>query len=438
MGGTTFPHELASAGWGKVALNGLAAYLRDTAQDRVVLTFDEIAELESGPLPNSAYKHAAFWANGSSYARAWRDAGFIATRRGLPNGQIAFERAGRPAAAVTIVSRTPAGGFTEQSDPSAADVVLVGCVKSKLDHAAPAQDLYVSAGFRKRRAYAESSARPWYILSALHGLVAPTTLIEPYDVYLADEPADYRRAWGEWVAAHLARVQPIAGKVVEIHASRAYVDACRQGLERRGAIVRAPLDGLAMGQQLAWYGDDSESHVEHLLRDRLRALGRDQLRSAELDKAGLYAWWVDDEGADTLSAGLGHPVSGLIYAGQTGGDSSRAGIQRSSTLRGRLLGNHFGGTVRGSTFRLTLAAALRDQLLTGHGEAFDRSAEARLSDWMAAHLAVVPVPFDDRATLLTLEERVIRTLDPPLNLQHVGSTSLRALLRVRRRQLLAK
>ncbi|HEX4430925.1 MAG TPA: hypothetical protein VHZ96_16780, partial [Frankiaceae bacterium] len=183
---------------------------------------------------------------------------------------------------------------------------------------------------------------------------------------------------------------------------------------------------------------ENQSKLERLLSDRLNALGLKQLRTERLDECGLYAWWVDDDGARALSTGLGHAVSGLIYAGQTGADSARAGIQRSSTLRGRLLGNHFGGTVHGSTFRLTLAAALRDQIVGDHNRAFDRSAESLLSDWMASHLSVVAVPFPDRKALLALEERVIRKLDPPLNLQHVGSTSLRALLKVRRKQLLAK
>jgi hypothetical protein len=53
-----------------------------------------------------------------------------------------------------------------------ADVVLVGCVKTKLPHAAPARDLYTSSLFRGRRRYAEQTQRPWFILSARWGLLA--------------------------------------------------------------------------------------------------------------------------------------------------------------------------------------------------------------------------------------------------------------------------
>lgn len=60
-----------------------------------------------------------------------------------------------------------------------ADIVLVGCAKSKRPHGAAAKDLYTSDYFSKMRAYAESTGRPWFILSAEHGLVSPDGLLEP-------------------------------------------------------------------------------------------------------------------------------------------------------------------------------------------------------------------------------------------------------------------
>jgi hypothetical protein len=61
----------------------------------------------------------------------------------------------------------------------------------------PARDLYLSPLFERRRRYAESSGQPWCILSGEHGLLDPGSIIEPYDVYLAGQSADYRQAWGE-------------------------------------------------------------------------------------------------------------------------------------------------------------------------------------------------------------------------------------------------
>lgn len=77
-----------------------------------------------------------------------------------------------------------------------ADVVLVGCVKTKLEHGAPAKDLYVSDYFAKMRGYVEASGMPWFILSAEHGLVAPDRWLEPYERYLPATSGEYLRSWG--------------------------------------------------------------------------------------------------------------------------------------------------------------------------------------------------------------------------------------------------
>ena len=58
------------------------------------------------------------------------------------------------------------------------------------------------------------------------------------------------------------------------------------------------------------------------------------------------------------------------------------------TLRRRLGGNHLSGRIRGSTFRLTLAAILAgpERLTTAGPGQLDRDSEQRLSQWMRAHL----------------------------------------------------
>ena len=62
----------------------------------------------------------------------------------------------------------------------------MACVKSKGTRLAAAKDLYISALFRKERAYAECAGVPWFILSAEHGLVEPDEWLAPYERYLAD------------------------------------------------------------------------------------------------------------------------------------------------------------------------------------------------------------------------------------------------------------
>ncbi|MXX54202.1 MAG: hypothetical protein F4Z44_00225, partial [Gemmatimonadetes bacterium] len=103
------------------------------------------------------------------------------------------------------------------------DILLIGCVKGKLEWASrvAAKDLYVSALWRCRRKYAEQSGIPWFILSAKYGLVNPETRIAWYDLSLGDLPAAQRRAWSHRVVD--ARVRSYAsgeGKVVEVPAGK--------------------------------------------------------------------------------------------------------------------------------------------------------------------------------------------------------------------------
>lgn len=84
-------------------------------------------------------------------------------------------------------------------------VYLVACCGPKLRQAAPAGDLYISPLFTKSRTYAERRGR-WFILSALHGLLDPTTVIEPYNVTLKQKPAQERREWGQRVQKQMASV----------------------------------------------------------------------------------------------------------------------------------------------------------------------------------------------------------------------------------------
>lgn len=132
---------------------------------------------------------------------------------------------------------------------------LVGCVKTKGPVATPAGELYVSALFVGRRRFVEASCDRWLILSALHGLVAPDEVVDPYDESLVAGGAGKRHAWAERVLASIdMRLGDVAGVVFEVHAGAAYRDfGLVEGLRRRGAEVVIPAAGLSQGRQLAFY-----------------------------------------------------------------------------------------------------------------------------------------------------------------------------------------
>ena len=413
------------ATWGS-----LRALLADV-DESVTLAWDELDALVGG-LPRSAYEHNAFWKGTRS---SWP--GFTTTSVKVGES-VTFVRRKTTATTTSPRDSAPVTAYPD----SEADLVLVGCVKKKLEVPARAKDLYVSALFRKERAYAEESGAPWFVLSAEHGLVDPEAVLEPYDLRLSKTSRDYRRSWGTRVVDQLrSAAGPLDGKTIELHAGAAYTDAIRELLSAEGATVVEPLAGLPMGARLAWYGSVSapespvpprpipEADVANLL-DRLThtdasitpatflAGAGDGLRSP-----GLYSWWVNDEGAADLSRGLDQPVTpGLIYAGLAGATRSRSGRRSKNTLWGRIKSMHLGGRHEFSTFRLSLGSILAEE----RGEVdIDESA---LTEWMHEHLRLVAFPVADADTLGDVETAVLTELDPPLNLDKVKRTPLRVRL----------
>ncbi|WP_341271804.1 GIY-YIG nuclease family protein, partial [Mycobacterium kubicae] len=148
------------------------------------------------------------------------------------------------------------------------------------------------------------------------------------------------------------------------------------------------------------------------------------------DRPGLCSWWVDEDGAKILSRGLGLAVNpGLIYAGLAGATRWPSGIRSNNTLWLRIMTMHLGGNHEFSTFRRTLGAIL------AHADGVTRIDENALTLWMYSHLRLIAVPYDDRDRLGRLERNVLTHLDPPLNLQGMATTPVRARLRELRRAI---
>lgn len=330
-----------------------------------------------------------------------------------------------------------ASPLTAQS-ASSADVVLVGCVKSKRAHGAPAEDLYTSDYFAKMRAYAQHTGRPWFILSAEHGLVCPDAWLEPYDCYLPDMGRDYRRDWGLKVAKQLQQAfGPLEGIVLDIHAGSAYVESVERAVLPLGALVTDQLKGLSFGRRLSWYlqhgtgSSVSGQQITAHLADRSRAVKLGDLVASNgegLRSPGVYSWWVDETGAADLSQGLGHHVAaGLIYAGLAGA-TRIGGSASSNTLWGRIATMHLGKRHEFSTLRRSVGSILA----SAHAQpAID---EVQLTHWMHTHLRVAAIPVADVETLDALETQLLAQLDPPLNLAKVKRTPLRQRLSELRKQ----
>ena len=182
-------------------------------------------------------------------------------------------------------------------------------------------------------------------------------------------------------------------------------------------MTEDPLDQRSLTSLIARLSDVGNA-------EPARAFPQDPAAAAQ---PGLYAWWVDKPGLDTLFAAFERHLPPLVYAGQAGATSSRARVERSATLRSRISANHLNGNVRSSTFRRTLTAVLLEPLRLrldrpGRLAATDNQ---KVSDWMRQHLRVVIAAYPDRARLSQIEGEVLRRLDPPLNLMGMPPTPIR-------------
>jgi hypothetical protein len=132
--------------------------------------------------------------------------------------------------------------------------------------------MFRSDGFAYAREHARHSRLPWFVLSAKHGLLDPGEVISPHEIQIDDQPAAYRTAWGEWVAAQLADRLQLDGVVVEVHGGVDFAQPLRQPLARRGAVLEIPLPGTwrDAGSD-AGGGGSAEAPVRAAL-DRLRGL----------------------------------------------------------------------------------------------------------------------------------------------------------------------
>jgi hypothetical protein len=130
-------------------------------------------------------------------------------------------------------------------------IALVACVGKKKPIPSLARDLYISDWFLKASVYAARVADMWYILSAKYGLVAPGTVIEPYDETLNRMGVKARRAWARRVLADLKRVLQPGDRVVILAGGR-YREGLMGPLRRMGCTVEVPMEGLRIGEQLRW------------------------------------------------------------------------------------------------------------------------------------------------------------------------------------------
>jgi hypothetical protein len=155
---------------------------------------------------------------------------------------------------------------------------LVACSASKVDHPAPARELYTSALFRKSADYVEKVTDVWFVLSAKHALLDPSTVVEPYNMRLGVskrqpgmEPSPPIWGWAKRV------VDNLAGYVETVPSGWSNVELVVLAGEQYRTILRlmpnvrhvTPLAGLGIGDQLGWLTREARRPARRMCRHKL-------------------------------------------------------------------------------------------------------------------------------------------------------------------------
>lgn len=234
----------------------LRDYLTRRGDGEVTLSFADIEGIIGRPLPPSAWKYDAWWANVGdsqatqhSHARSWDAAGYLASvNRG--EGKVLFYRpAQNDAAPKTRTDSTAPEAFIPpvKARLDGRTVALIACSKQKRSVPCRACELYApSTLFALSYAYAKHNADRVYILSAKYGLVAEDAVIAPYDETLNDKSIEARKAWSRMVLSQLSRVCDLQRDHFILLAGKHYCEYLLPWLES----ATLPLGNLPLGKRV--------------------------------------------------------------------------------------------------------------------------------------------------------------------------------------------
>lgn len=100
-----------------------------------------------------------------------------------------------------------------------------------------------------RRLIEAQNAR-WFVLSALHGLVPSDQTIVPYELTLTTMGVEARRSWAARVF-HALEPELKGYKRAVFFAGQRYREFLVGPIQHAGLQVVVPMEGLAIGEQLA-------------------------------------------------------------------------------------------------------------------------------------------------------------------------------------------
>ena len=135
-------------------------------------------------------------------------------------------------------------------------IVLISCVKKKMDRRTKAEEMYISTLFKNNLKYAKSlNPSNIFILSAEHGLLELNTEIDPYDKTLNKMCINDIKKWSELVLKKLQIFADLNFDEFIILAGIRYRKFLIPSLKN----VKIPMVGLEFGKQLKWLKEKNDN-----------------------------------------------------------------------------------------------------------------------------------------------------------------------------------
>lgn len=130
--------------------------------------------------------------------------------------------------------------------------VLISCSKSKLATEAPARELYTGQLFKKAVAWAERHKYPWFVISALHGLVTPDQTLQPYNFTIKELRKRERESWAYHAISCQLTKYASSGSHAFLIMPEVYRLHIQTTLREVGITYENPVEGMGIGQQMKW------------------------------------------------------------------------------------------------------------------------------------------------------------------------------------------
>ena len=129
--------------------------------------------------------------------------------------------------------------------------LIIGCSGQKNKYSSKSEDLYCSARFLAAKAIAKHIGSERRILSAKHGLIRNSEIVEPYDLSILELSPDDHIAWAKENAQRILKLTKDVDHIVYI-GDELYFAEIKKILEKKRNNIFLPLGNVDKKNSVSW------------------------------------------------------------------------------------------------------------------------------------------------------------------------------------------